>query len=203
MKILVFGDSIAHGVWDREGGWAQRLRRFLDEKKFPIPLFNLSITTETTEDLLKRFEFETEQRMRGDEIIIIFAIGVNDSQIFRGRELVPPERFEKNVEKLVNLAGKYTEKIVFLGLLPVDEEKTNPVAWNPDVSYRNDRIEKYNGIIKKVCEARGIPFIDLFGEWFDDYKNYLDDGLHPNSEGHKRIFETVKNFLIKNEYLEV
>ncbi len=66
MKILIFGDSIAHGVWDREGGWAQRLRRFLDEKKFPIPLFNLSITTETTEGPAKevRIRDRTENERR-------------------------------------------------------------------------------------------------------------------------------------------
>jgi len=29
----------------------------------------------------------------------------------------------------------------------------------------------------------------------------LEDGLHPNSEGHKKIFESVKEFLIKNKII--
>ena len=99
MKILVFGDSIAYGAWDREGGWVQRLRRFLDEKNSDVLVYNLSIDSDTTEDLLERFEFETKQRIRGDEIILIFAIGVNDSQIFRGRELVPPKSSRKTLKK--------------------------------------------------------------------------------------------------------
>lgn len=29
-KILVFGDSIAYGKWDSDGGWVARLRKYVD-----------------------------------------------------------------------------------------------------------------------------------------------------------------------------
>lgn len=29
-KIIVFGDSIAYGKWDHEGGWVCRLRKYVD-----------------------------------------------------------------------------------------------------------------------------------------------------------------------------
>ena len=32
MNILVFGDSIAYGKWDEQGGWVQRLRKYIDKK---------------------------------------------------------------------------------------------------------------------------------------------------------------------------
>ncbi len=32
MHIIVFGDSIAQGFWDKKGGWVQRLREVFDEK---------------------------------------------------------------------------------------------------------------------------------------------------------------------------
>jgi len=85
-RILVFGDSITYGNWDREGGWVQRLRKFLDKRNLTDPdfyclIYNLGISGNDTENLLKRFEFETEQRLKeGEETIFIFAIGINDTQ---------------------------------------------------------------------------------------------------------------------------
>jgi lysophospholipase L1-like esterase len=29
----------------------------------------------------------------------------------------------------------------------------------------------------------------------------FDDGLHPNTEGHQKIFEKVKNFLVENGWI--
>ena len=73
-QILIFGDSIIYGAWDREGGWAARLRKFLDEKTlteedFYCLVYNLGISGDTTEDLLERFEFETEQRIKEKKIL--------------------------------------------------------------------------------------------------------------------------------------
>ena len=38
-RILIFGDSITYGAWDKEGGWVQRLRKFLDERNLTDPNF--------------------------------------------------------------------------------------------------------------------------------------------------------------------
>ena len=58
MEIIVFGDSIAYGAWDKEGGWVQRLRKILDVKTLSNPdqfylVYNLSIDGADTELLLK------------------------------------------------------------------------------------------------------------------------------------------------------
>jgi len=34
-----------------------------------------------------------------------------------------------------------------------------------------------------------------------DYKKFLEDGVHPNSEGHQLIYSMVKDFLVKNSVL--
>jgi lysophospholipase L1-like esterase len=45
-------------------------------------------------------------------------------------------------------------------------------------------------------------FIEIFENWKKiSYESLLYDGLHPNSEGHKKIFETVKNYLVKNKII--
>jgi len=209
-QILIFGDSITYGAWDKEGGWVQRLRRFLDEKNLTSPdfyfvVYNLGISGDTSEDLLERFEFETKQRLKEHkETIVAFAIGINDSQFVHseGDHRVPIEKFKNNLQELIKLAQKFSLKIIFVGLTPVDEKRTTPIPWDSDKFYKNEYIEKYNQVIKKVCEENKIYFIEIFEKFkATGYQQLLEDGLHPNSKGHKRIFEIVKDFLIKNNLI--
>ncbi|RLJ05332.1 MAG: hypothetical protein DRP14_02045 [Candidatus Aenigmatarchaeota archaeon] len=209
-QILIFGDSIAYGAWDKEGGWVQRLRKFLDEKNltdsdFYCRVYNLGISGNSSKNLLERFEFETKQRLKeSEETIIVFAIGINDSYFVHSENShrVPINKFKENIQKLTDLAKKFSSKIIFVGLTPVDETKTTPIPRDADKSYKNENIRKYNEIIKSVCEENKILFIEIFEDWIKlNYKNLLEDGLHPNSEGHKKIFESVKEFLIKNKII--
>lgn len=216
-QILVFGDSIAYGAWDKEGGWVQRLRKFLDEKTLLIPNFcnidfpqvhNLSVSSEkgeNSDNLLERFEFETNQRLeKSKKHIFIFAIGKNDSAFnkIKNNFTIPLEKFRENLQKLVKLAKNYSPKIVFIGIATVDELKINLLSWDPGISYKNENIQKYNKIIKSVCKENEVYFVEIFEDWMKlDYKKLLEDGLHPNSEGHKKIFEIVKGFLIENKII--
>jgi lysophospholipase L1-like esterase len=204
IKILVFGDSDAYGAWDYEGGWVERLKKYLTKKvidtsqNFYCTLYNLSISGNTTDSLLKRFESETKQRIHKDEkIIIIFAIGANDTiKDRKGNLWTTPAKFAKNVDKLTALARKYSKNILYVLPAPVDESRTNPVFWDVDVSFKNARLKEYNEVIKAACEKNNAQFIDIFVKWIkSDYKNLLEDGVHPNSEGHKMIFEEVMKLL--------
>ena len=87
VQVLVFGDSIAYGARDGEGGWVQRLRKFLDERNLMgCLIYNLGVSGDTVQGLLERFEFETEQRMRkGEEAVFIFEVGINDSQFINSK----------------------------------------------------------------------------------------------------------------------
>ncbi len=196
-QILIFGDSIAYGYRDTKGGWGQRLKNFLYERD--IRLYNLSISANITVDLLKRLEFETEQRLN-KEIVFIFAIGINDCQFLHSQNKLrtEPKKFEKNIQKIIDLARKYSSEILFIGLTPVDEEKTNPIPWGTNTFYKNNNIQKFDNIIKSTCNKNNIYFINLF-EKFN--KRILEDGLHPNSKGHQKIFEIVKNFLDENKII--
>lgn len=210
VQILVFGDSITHGECDTEGGWVQRLIKYsykknLTEPNFYCSIYNLGVSGNATEDLIKRFEFETRQRVdEEEELAVIFAIGINDSQFLQSKNDLrcPPADFQENIQTLANLARKFSSKIIFIGLAPVDESRTSPIPWNTEKSYKNEYVRKYNDIIKSFCKENRIHFIGIFDKFMDeDYKGLLEDGLHPNSEGHKKIFEIVKNFLVKNKLI--
>ena len=63
--MVVCGDSITYSRGDSEGGWVQRLRKFIDKKKnFSYTIYNLGISGNKTSDLLKNFEFEVKNRLR-------------------------------------------------------------------------------------------------------------------------------------------
>lgn len=209
-QILVFGGSITYGAWDKEGGWVQRLRKFLDEKTLTEPnfyclVYNLGVSGDTTDDLLERFEFEIEQRMKEKEnTTIIFSIGGNDAAfvINKNQCRVSQEKFRENIQKLIKLSEKYASKILFIGLIPTDESKTVPIPWAPDKSCKNEYIIQYDKTIKSICQENKILFVDIFDKFMNfDYKNLLEDGQHPNSEGHQKIFEIVKEFLLENKVI--
>jgi lysophospholipase L1-like esterase len=207
-RILIFGDSITYGAWDKEGGWAQRLRKYIDEKIEIDPayyhlVYNLGISGNNSEDLLKRFEGECKARQKEEgDMVIIFAIGENDSQIRNGKARVKIDKFEKNLESLLKLSKKFTDKVFFVGLCPADESKSDPIPRDTSKSYKNDSIEKYNDVIKEFCEKNNLGFIDVFSNLIsENYKELLDDGIHPNTEGHQQIFEIIKDYLIRNKII--
>ncbi|MDP3998378.1 MAG: hypothetical protein Q8P89_02085 [bacterium] len=69
IHILAFGTSTTYGAWDIEGGWVQRLRRFLDEKiitanyEHDYFVYNLGVSGDKSADILERFETETKARL--------------------------------------------------------------------------------------------------------------------------------------------
>jgi len=207
-RILIFGDSIIYGAWDTmRGGWADRLRTFCMEKELKNPefdysVYNLGISGDTSEDVLKRLENEINCRVwENEEIIIIFAIGINDSCFVKSKNifLSTENSFKKNIQKLIKLSKKYSSKIIFVGLTPVEESKTNPISWSTTgKSYKNKYIKNYDNIMKLVCQENDIYFIDMLKELSKiDYKKLLEDGGHPNSKGHQKMFEVVRDFLVE------
>lgn len=211
-NILVFGASTTYGCWDPEGGWVTRLRKFIDQNniehhvldsKFTL-IYNLGIPDDTSQWILERFEVEVKNRLwEKVENVIIFEIGKNDS-LFNNKTSslrTPPELFKQNLQQLVNLAQKYAQKIIFISSLPADD-RVDPIPWAPDSSYKNQYLEQYNNIVKLICEEEGVGFVEIYQKVKNsDYRDLLEDGIHPNSKGHERIFETVKDYLVENEII--
>ena len=57
--INIFGDSIAWGAYDEMGGWANRLKQYFSEdKENYIEVYNLGVSGDNSEKLLKRFFVE-------------------------------------------------------------------------------------------------------------------------------------------------
>jgi lysophospholipase L1-like esterase len=202
--ILGFGDSLMYGAWDTEGGFIERLRKFLESKSKDNFVYNLGIPIdETSRKLISRIKSEAEVRVTPDfeeENVVLFSIGTNDTQFIRskGSIRIDEMEFENNIRKLISIARKFSSRIVFVGLIGVDESRVDPIPWDTDKSYKNDYIRKYDGLLEKICSEEKVGYIKLFGKI---PKELLEDGVHPNSEGHQKIFEAIRDFLIKNKII--
>lgn len=78
----------------------------------------------------------------------------------------------------------------------MNKSKTMPVSL-ADIYYTNENIRKYNDIMREVCEKNDVLFLDTEPLNNEDF----DDGLHPNANGHKKIFDQIKTFLIENKWI--
>jgi len=190
MNICIFGDSITWGAYDpKNGGWANRLRNYFEKQGKNVNVYNLGIPGDATIDLLTRIEIEAKSR---ESNIIIFAIGINDAQFIHSTNSnrISDDDFRTNLERLYEIARKLTSKIIFVGLTSVDESKTKLTSLDTDKIYTNENIKRLDQIIKAFCLEKNFKFIPM-----NDLLNNNDlvDGLHPNTQGHVKMFGRIKS----------
>ena len=203
MRILVFGDSIAQGFWDVDGGWVNMIRKQFDQQvicgtNIDSPtVFNLGVSGDSSSDILMRFEHEVKARA-SEELAIIISVGVNDSRIEAGTPYSDTLAYAQNLDLILKLAKQYSTKIIFIGLTPCVDARTNPVAWG-DIRYSNERLKNFDGTLSEFCMSMDMPFVPTY-EAFTEAQSrddLLPDGLHPNSEGHRLIASLVTQKLDK------
>ena len=196
-RICVFGASITFGFKDYEaGGWCDMLKRWLMPED--ISVFNLGICGDDSFDLLKRFDTECESRKPD---CIILSVTGNDTQFLINKNhcRVLVKDTQNNFIKLIEQSKKYTENIIIVGLTKVDEKEINSIFIpNKNKYYKNVYIEKYDKLIQEIAETYNVKFINNL-KLLNDYD--LEDGLHPNAQGHKKMFERIKDFLIENKII--
>ena len=201
-NICIFGDSIAYGAWSREGGWADRLQLALQRRTLDSGfqeyyfLYNASIPGDTSEDVARRFAVEQEAR---DPDVIVFAVGINDASSRGGRDgaRVALGQFEKNMKALVEeaMTGRSREYVVVIGLTRVDEEHTTPFE---NTYFFNERIASYDTALHRICRESGARYVDVSRILASED---LADGLHPNDNGHEKMFRHILRFLDAEDVL--
>ncbi len=205
-KILVFGDSISYGKWDKEGGWVQRLRSHIDEKynlaeeSSNFQIYNLGIPGEVIVRMVNRVEAELLMRIDPEEDnLVIYAIGINDSNKNNAKmgKQTQPDEFKQTLHKLIDVAEQHKCKTVFIGLTPTDESKSKGMLFN------DKDVQEFDQYITEICKERNIEKLHLFDKLVGaNFSQYLVDSVHPNTEGHKVLFEEIRLFLQNEGYIE-
>lgn len=202
MRVLVFGSSIAQGFWDIEhGGWIARVRKYFDTQQQKTgedkaTLFNLGISGDSSDGVLQRIEHEVMARKNDEGLGIVIAIGLNDSRIKPSGNYTEPDQYRNNLEEILKIAQKHTNKILCIGLTPCVDEQTHPVSWN-DTVYDNTRIKLFDKTMKDFCDRRELPFVDMLPAFSADQakRNLFSDGLHPNEEGHQFMADVILPYI--------
>lgn len=204
MRVLIFGDSITQGFWDIDGGWVSRIRKYFDQQMIdgtdssnPPTIFNLGVSGNSSDDLLTRLENETKVRATG-ELASVVAIGVNDARTKAGVNYSDTERYKQNLSEILKLAKQHSSKIIFVGLTPCVEERSNPVSWG-DTGYTNERIKEFNKTLSEFCQESRVPFVEVYEPFAKAQADneLLPDGLHPNEKGHQLIADLVMPTLLE------
>lgn len=197
MRVLIFGDSIAQGFWDIEGGWVARLRKTYDERAVDTDdydqpaIFNLGVSGNSSDDVLARFKNEVKARAT-EELALVIAIGVNDARTEAGVDYSDINRYKQNLSEILKAAQQHSSKILFVGLTPCVEERSNPVSWG-DTGYTNSRIKEFDDTLSQFCREKQVELVEVYEPFVkaEAETELLPDGLHPNEEGHQLIADLV------------
>jgi lysophospholipase L1-like esterase len=198
MRVLIFGDSTTQGFWDSQGGWVERLRKYFDARHISgqdddtPAVFNLGVSADASDNLLERFNNEAKARNR-DELAIVFDIGCNDARTKEGKNYTEVETYTGNLAKLLKQAQTYTKKILFVGLTPCVEERSNPVSWS-NTGYTNARNQLFDKALQGFCKENDVPYVPVFEDFAkrQAQEELLPDGIHPNDAGHQLIADIVR-----------
>ncbi len=213
MNLLFFGDSIVQGLWDEKGGWPDRIKQdiFTEHLEGAAPyvdynmVYMRGVPGDTSEDLKQRIGTELEDATdhSSSEVNVVFSVGINDCGETNGESEVSVEDYRENLEEIIDRARKRADRIIAVGLTPVDEERLK--SEETADHYTNSQVRKYNEVLREVCEEKDVKFVSVFEELVqdDNWTENLFDGLHPDSEGHRKIYELVRDDIVDSLDLQL
>ncbi|UYN91808.1 MAG: hypothetical protein KIT70_10675 [Anaerolineales bacterium] len=193
MQIIVFiGDSITEGAADHErGGWTRRLAATLPDGWEAV---HAGVGGDTIFHILARLE---QDALMYQPDILVLAVGINDSRRYTaGRYEVKLENFERGLAEFASrMAGHATRKatrILIVGLTPVDEPRTLPIA--EDLHYTQIAASDYDAALRRFAAQQGYGYVALMPafEQAGGAARLTSDGLHPTPAGHALIAEVVR-----------
>lgn len=191
MRIVLIGDSITFGdnASDYYSSWAGRLYSFMKSNyKGTFEIINNGVEGETASE---GFEGIEDSVIKYTPDIVYIGYGINDCTKEAGIYVNDIYSFESNMEDLVKeIKGQTNAVIVFNLTTPVIEDLCNDDV----VNIHNRDIKAYNDVVKRICANMTLSFVDHFHilNNKEDLRSLIDiDGIHPNDEGHKIIFESI------------
>lgn len=205
-NYIIIGDSITYGIGDFEtNGWSAMFKNYIinkDDSKVCNNYVHIAgFPGATSTDILNKIESILKSFKHEDfKNIVILSIGINDTQEFNGNQKNNIEKFKENICKIVKIILENNCDLIILGLTRIEcDEK---FLWKPNKYYDNEVISEYDKDLQAVLEfdrelkdfckenrIKYIPMQDLLQK--DDFI----DGLHPNTNGHKKICEYLINKL--------
>lgn len=190
-RIVLMGDSITFGdnASNPKNSWAARLDEYINKNlKGQFEIINSGVEGETAQEGFDDIEGKV---IKYSPDIVFVGYGTNDCTKVNGRYENDIYNFESNMEDIAEAIRSQTNAAAVFNLAPpVIEELSNDDV----VTIHNRDIEAYNKVVKRICGSMMLSFVDHYKLMSDreDLQNLLDgDGIHPNDEGHRVMFENI------------
>ncbi len=171
IRIVGFGDSLMAGYrLDENDAFPAQLQAALHKDGFDVTVTNAGVSGDTTSGGLERLNWSVPD---GTDLVIL-ELGANDA--LRG---IPPEITERNLAKMIEDLKARGIGVLLAGMLaPPNMGSDYEAAFNP--------------IYPSLAKKYDVPLYPFFLEGVAAQKDLqLDDGMHPNPEGVKRIVNGI------------
>lgn len=171
LRILAMGDSLTAGYQLPAGaGLAPQLEAWLKGRGRDVEIVGAGVSGDTTAGGLARLDWALGPEIDG----IIIELGANDA--LRG---IAPEVARRNLTAMVETARQRGLEVLIVGV---------PVPGNFGEDYRQAFLSIWPDLAR---EYDALLYRDYFAALGDDRDAaqafLLDDGMHPNAEGVRRV----------------
>ena len=169
--IVVLGDSLTAGYGLPEGeGLVPQLQAWLSERGIAADLRNAGVSGDTTGAGLERLDWALVPEAEA----LVVELGAND--LLRGR---PPEEAEANLDAILAKARARGLPVLLIGMKA-------PPNWGAE--YQED----FDALYPRLAQSYGTLFAPnyfegLGGDPSQALPFMLEDGVHPNAEGIRKI----------------
>ncbi len=178
-SIVFFGDSITAGYrLDLSEAFPALIGEYIDSLGLDYQVVNAGLSGETTASGASRIDWVLKNKVD----IFILELGANDG--LRG---IKTEETIKNLQTIIDkVKAKYPATTIIIAGMQIPP--------NLGLAYSNDFREIFPTLAKQN-KLILIPFLLEFVAGNADFN--LDDGIHPNIDGHKTVANNVWEVLKK------
>ena len=169
--VIFLGDSLTagHGL-SVDQAFPALVAKALRERGRPIRVVNAGVSGDTTAGGLDRVGWLLGQKPD----LLVVGLGVNDA--FRGQ---PIDRIEANLRAIVSQAKAAGSRVLLLGMRV-------PTNYGPEYT------EAFAAIYPRVAKAERVSLMPFLLDGVGGHPELnLDDGIHPNREGQRRVATNV------------
>ena len=192
LRIAVLGDSLAAGYPTASMSWIPVL-----ESLYPAQYLNCAVAGARICDMPGQLPQEKQD-------LLLLPASVNDC--WKASSAGAPDlSMRLRLEywrRLHEAAGRFADKILVFGALPVNETLLPCQSWSDKPVYAsNEEIATYNRMVRLVAEEYQRPFFDPYPLFVaEELAAVYSDACHLRPQGRDKyarfVFETFKNIIL-------
>ena len=207
-KIVLLGDST---LAPRAGVeiCANLFRQYFKDNRLGGRIVNSSSPSSTTADALAAFDKRVLQQ---NPDLVVAQFGINDAAVDVWRTppatapRVGPKDYEANLREIIRRCKNRNIPVILMTTNQVRwSDKTKELYGKPpyrpddELGFNDPFLRDYAEIVRRVAASEKTPLVDLFADQDKALQEnpaavaerLLPDGMHPNSAGHRRVFELL------------